>query len=337
MVLVLNFTGQEHLYPMAIVAGVSCSKKYKKMRTHFIPDPTLAAAITRAASTQTYYTIRFLVDKGLVNDAYQAYAYFRWVDDRLDQEANPRTERLALVKRQQALIESSSHGETWTGLAPEERLLVSLIRRDADRNSGLQTYIRYMMAVMAFDADRRGRLISQHELNEYTRWLSVAVTEAMHYFIGHNCASPHGEIRYIAVTGAHITHMLRDMQEDIDLGYYNIPREVANGDGIVPSTVESAIFRNWVKERVQQARICFKIGKNYLAQVKSLRCRIAGFAYVHRFEAVLDCIEREGYLLRTQYPERTSLRQELEMVGWALWMALKCHRSASLSSINQEN
>ena len=45
----------------------------------------LAAGITKSASKQTYYTIRFFVDRDLVNDAYRAYAYFRWVDDVLDE------------------------------------------------------------------------------------------------------------------------------------------------------------------------------------------------------------------------------------------------------------
>ncbi len=49
-----------------------------------------AIAITKAASKQTYATIRFLVDRERVNDAYLAYAYFRWVDDVLDAESGPR-------------------------------------------------------------------------------------------------------------------------------------------------------------------------------------------------------------------------------------------------------
>ena len=44
----------------------------------------LAATITKAASKQTYYTIRLFVDRGRVEDAYRAYGYFRWVDDVLD-------------------------------------------------------------------------------------------------------------------------------------------------------------------------------------------------------------------------------------------------------------
>jgi phytoene/squalene synthetase len=189
-----------------------------------------------------------------------------------------------------------------------------------------------MMAVMAFDADRRGRLISQRELNEYTRWLAVAVTEALHYFIGHGCASPRGDVRYLAVTGAHIAHMLRDAVEDAEAGYYNIPREVVAANGIAPWDVESRAYRDWVKGRVGQARTCFRIGRDYLAQVESLRCRMAGYAYIHRSEVVLDCIEREGCTLRARYPERKGRRRGAAMIGWALWMALKYRRPPSVSS-----
>jgi phytoene/squalene synthetase len=298
------------------------------MESHLISDPALAAAITRAASQQTYYTIRFLVDNGLVDDAYRAYAYFRWVDDWLDQAARPRTERLAFVKRQQALMNGCYRGQPLADLTPEERLLADLIRCDAEQNSGLQAYIRNMMAIMAFDADRRGRLISQSELNEYTRWLAVAVTEALHYFIGHNGASPHGKMRYLAVTGAHITHMLRDAVQDAQMGYYNIPREVMNARGIAPWDVASQAYREWVKESVQKARASFRAGRDYLAQVENLRCRIAGYAYIRRFEMVLNCIEREGCLLRAEYPERKGRGREAEMIGWALWMALNNRQPA---------
>jgi hypothetical protein len=293
------------------------------MKSHLISGPALAAAITRTASKQTYYTIRFLVDHGRVEDAYRAYAYFRWMDDWLDQGMRPRTERLAFVKRQQALMNGCYRGQLLADLTPEERLLADLIRRDTEQNSGLQAYIRNMMAVMAFDADRRGRLISQSELNEYTRRLAVAVTEALHYFIGHNGASPHGKLRYLAVTGAHITHMLRDAVADAEVGYYNISREVIIANGIAPWDVESQAYREWVKESVQKARACFRAGRDYLAQVENLRCRIAGYAYIHRFERVLDCIEREGCLLRAAYPERKGRGREAEMMGWALWMALR--------------
>ena len=64
------------------------------------------------------------------------------------------------------------------------------------------------------------------------------------------------------------------------------------------------------------ARAYFNAGRQYLAQVGSLRCRAAGYAYVARFEGVLDTIERDGYRLRAEYNQRKTLRGGLNM-GWS--------------------
>ena len=291
----------------------------------------LAAAITLAASKQTYYTIRLLVDRDRRPGAYHAYAYFRWVDDYLDQEAAQRSERLAFIKRQKELIERGYRGDWPSHITAEEQLLVDLIRGDREKNSGLQAYIRSMMAVMAFDAGRRGRLISQDELGEYTRWLATAVTEAMHYFIGHACAAPRSEARYLAVTAAHITHMLRDTLEDTAVGYFNIPLEFIKLHRIDPRDVASAPYRTWVHSRVELARACFAAGRSYLAQVGNPRCRMAGYAYTARFEGVLDAIEKDGYRLRSRYPECKSLAAGMKMGGSVLSLAFKLHRREGVS------
>ena len=70
-----------------------------------------ASSITKAASKQTYYTIRFLVDRERVDDAYRAYAYFRWVDDILDTDSCSRSERMAFLQRQKKLPEECYCGE----------------------------------------------------------------------------------------------------------------------------------------------------------------------------------------------------------------------------------
>jgi phytoene/squalene synthetase len=275
-----------------------------------IPHPQLASLITKAASRQTYYTIRFLVDHERVPDAYRAYAYFRWVDDTLDgtsaRNAVEAVERIAFLERQKSLLETCDRGEPIGNTTLEEQMLIELIRRDREKSSGLQSYLRNMMCVMEFDANRRGRLVSQIELNEYTRWLATAVTEAMHYFIGHRCYAPRDETRYLAVTAAHITHMLRDTLDDVQAGYYNIPREVLEANDIGPQDIKSNAYRTWIKSRIQLARKYFKAGRHYLSRVESPRCRLAGFAYTARFEWLLETIERENYLLRPAYNERKS-------------------------------
>jgi len=285
----------------------------------------IAPSITKVASKQTYYTILFLVDRGRVADAYRTYAYFRWVDDALDAESGSSAERSVFVRRQMSLLENCYRGESARDATIEEKMLIELVQSDTEKNSGLQTYLRNMMAVMAFDAKRRGRMISQSELNDYSRWLASAVTEAMHYFIGHCCYSPQNEARYLAVTAAHITHMLRDTVDDIQAGYFNIPREVLDANHISPQDVGSEAYRAWVRSRVQLARTYFKAGREYLNQVENPRCRLAGLAYTARFECVLDSIEQDGYLLRAAYPERKELSAIVRASG-SILPSLFIHR-----------
>lgn len=284
---------------------------------------SLAESITRKASAQTYYTIRFLADRPLVDGAYRAYAYFRWVDDVLDLELQSKEERLAFLRRQEMIVDRSYRGE-WPGtLCPEEELVADLIACDLNVESGLHAYISQMMAVMAFDAGRRGRLISQIELDIYTLRLSMAVTEALHYFIGHDCASPLGEARYQAVSAAHITHMLRDAVEDTENGYYNIPCEYLEEHCIDAADINHAAYQKWVESRVKLARKLFAGGRKNLAKVESVRCRMAGYAYIARFEVVLDAIENENYLLREVYPERKSKRAALKIGVAAISQGLR--------------
>jgi phytoene/squalene synthetase len=278
-----------------------------------LPGRSLAAVITKSASKQTYYTIRFLADREHAADAYRAYGYFRWVDDVLDAEAGPASEKMAFAHRQQSLLEACYRGEAPDHLGVEERMLADLVSNDRGTNSGLQAYLRNMMGVMVFDAGRRGRVITQAELSEYSRMLATAVTEAMFYCIGHDDPVPNHRARYLAVTAAHITHMLRDTYEDVSAGYYNISSEYLQAHGISPEEVESQEYQEWVYRRVQLARRYFKAGRAYMAQVKNLRCRLAGYAYTARFEWMLQAIERDNYRLRPDYPERKSL-------GAALWM-----------------
>lgn len=276
---------------------------------------TLPLRITREASAQAYYTVRFLADRDRTRDAYRAYAYFRWVDDHLDQRESERAARLAFVARQQALVERGYRGQWPDDLTAEERMLAALIQTDGEAESGLRSYIRNMMAVMVFDANRRGRLIAERELDEYARCLATAVTDALHYFIGHDQAPPRSDARYLPAMAAHITHMLRDTYEDVEAGYFNVPREVLESSGIAPHDTLSAPYRAWVRDRVRLARAYFAAGADYLDQVPSLRCRIAGFAYMARFTGILDAIEREEYRLRPTYPEAKGLGYGLRMAG----------------------
>ena len=290
---------------------------------------SLASEITKAASKQTYCTIRFLVDRPRREDAYRAYAYFRWVDDVLDAEAPSastsadagRFERECFLDRQKYVLDRCLRGEIPTDADPHEAMLIELVRHADPRDGGLKAYLRNMMLVMDFDVRRRGRLVSQAELDDYTRWLAIAVTEAMHHFIGHGAAAPHDETRYLAASGAHILHMLRDAYPDARAGYFNVPRELLEAHSIGPEDICSDAYRAWVGSRVQLARACLGAGRAYFARVQNPRHRLAGLAYMARFEWLTETIERDDFRLRRDYGERSRLATCLRM-GWQVisWM-----------------
>lgn len=282
---------------------------------------SFASSITRLSSKQAYYTFRYLVDRQRVADAYRAYAYFRWIDDWIDQGVLEKSDRIAFMERQKALMKSFYQGKQSVRLAPEEGMLAELILAYPEKDSGLQSYLHNMMAVIDFDAHRRGSLISEAELNEYTRWLAIAVTEAMHYFIGNGEYAPQDETRYLAVSAAHIAHLLRDTIDDVQNGYFNIPREVLEANHIGPQDVHSNAYRAWVRSRVLLAREYFDAGRGYLSRVQNQRCRLAGFAYTARFEWLLDMIEKDDYHLRSSYTDRKRIGTGL-LTSWRALLSI---------------
>jgi phytoene/squalene synthetase len=193
-------------------------------------------------------------------------------------------------------------------------MLVDLVRHARSPRCELESYLTNMMRVMAFDADRRGRLVAGDDLDAYTSWLAKAVTDAVSHFVGGGHAALDGD-RYRAAAGAHILHMLRDTYEDVRVGYYNIPRERLEAYGIGPEDIGSAAYRAWVSERVRLARSEFAAGRAYIARCDGQRYRLAGLAYIGRFEWLIERLERDGFRLQPHYDEPSSVATALRMGG----------------------
>ena len=294
---------------------------------------TLAKSITLKGSKQTYFIARMMVDIDLVNDFFRAYAYFRWADDivdaptsldspsafdvktSMDSSAQTRTKRIAFINRQKDLIDSLYNNERPEDMQPEEEILADLIKNDRGEDSGLQSFIRNMFAIIEFDALRTGQLINQEQLSWYTNCLAKSVTDGLQYFVGNGQAYPDSDGRYLAAKGAHIAHLLRDTTQDTSDGFINIPREYLEANGIKPEDMDSLPYRAWVQSRTKMARDYFREGKRYLDRLWVLRCKIVGYWYCARFEGVLDAIERDDYILRAEYNERRKLSVWLK-IAW---------------------
>ncbi|UCG26100.1 MAG: squalene/phytoene synthase family protein, partial [Chloroflexota bacterium] len=260
-------------------------------------------------------TGRLMIDRELVDDFYRAYAYFRWADDVIDTASKSDEERIIFIKQQRELIDSLYDNKRPSDLTPEEGLLADLINHDTSEDSGLQSFIRNMFAIIEFDAYRKGWSIGRDELEWYSNCLAKSVTDGIQYFIGNGHSYPDDDSRLMAATGAHIAHLLRDTIQDTADGFVNIPAEYLEMHGIQSEDVDSPPYRAWVRGRVEQARSDIQEGKRYLDELEVLRCKIAGYWYCARFEGVLDAIERDGYHLRADYNERRKLFAWLRM-GW---------------------
>ena len=283
----------------------------------------LARSITRAGSKQSYYIARLMVDKGLVDDAFRAYAYLRWTDDVVDVVSRSRNESISFIQRQLELIDRLYSKEPPSDLTSEEEMVAVLISNDLGELSGLQSFLRNMLAIIEFDAQRKGKLISHQELDWYTDVLSISITDGLQYFIGHGHRYPAGGARLLAAKAAHIAHLLRDHLQDLTEGYINIPREYLETHSINPDEVESPPFRAWVQDRVMLARDYFTAGKEYFDRVDVLRFRIVTYWYWARFEGVLDMIERDGYVLRESYGERRKFPTLLKIAWQGLSLPIR--------------
>lgn len=282
---------------------------------------SLARSITWAGSKQSYLTARLLADRDLADDCLRAYAYFRWADDIIDLAELTGAQRDAFIVRQQGLIERLYRGERPADLAPEEAMLADLIAHDRGTEGGLRSFIRNFMAVIAFDAARRGRAVSRRELDAYTETLATAVMDGLLYFIGNGHPTPRTPDRTLAVVGAHMTHMLRDLHEDLPNGILNAPAEDLQSGAFDLSDPGSESSRRWTRQQVARARACFRRGRRYIDSLDLLRLKLAGAWYCARFEHLLVVIERDGYRLRAEYPERHSPSAWLRMFGLGIVVA----------------
>jgi phytoene/squalene synthetase len=117
--------------------------------------------------------------------------------------------------------------------------------------------------------------------------------------------------------------MLRDMREDLASGYINIPVENLPAGGFRTDDFDGEILRSWVRHEAARAGTHLRDGRRYIDSLDVLRCKLAGVWYCARFERVLDLIERDGYRLRTDYPERKNLATWMHIAGLILPVTVK--------------
>lgn len=267
----------------------------------------LAREITKKSGLETYYIIKFLADKHKVNDAYKAYAYFRWLDDQIDENLKNRKDKQKFIKRQKTIIELSYRRKKPAIVHPQERMITELIENDSKPNSKLKSYIMNFFSIIAFDAGRKDKIIPEKKLNWYSETIGKAATDCILYFIGNNISYTESTDQYKAASAAHIVHSLRDLKHDLKTGYINIPKEFLEKNKSDITNISDYELIPWVKNRTGLAKRYFESGKKYIKKLPNPKCKLAAILYCLRFEPLIFIIEKDKYILRENYNNRLNI------------------------------
>ncbi|NMB83949.1 squalene/phytoene synthase family protein [Candidatus Roizmanbacteria bacterium] len=283
---------------------------------------TLARTVTRKSSFQTYLIINLLVDRFLKDDCFKAYAYFRWFDDKIDLHCLTKKQRINFINRQKQLRQGYGNKKR-SYLCPEEKMMIELMSNDRRRQKKLISFINNFFRIIEFDAYRKNKCIEKSELSWYAKTLSKAVTDGIEHFINHGTESPDSAEHYLAANAAHITHMLRDFKEDLEIGMINIPKEYLARWNIETTDFDSSAFRSWVKQRTVLARGYFRLGKQYIFRLPVFKRKLAACWYCNRFETVLDKIEKGGFMINRDYSRELKIINYFRMAKIAVLVTVK--------------
>lgn len=273
-------------------------------------DPYLDATgrkITREMTPFGYWLGQAFFRPARRSILYMAYAYFRWLDDLVDQVEISRNLAIEIVERQRMLVQAWYSGKDPAPLDRSEALLRAVIEHDRRTGYRLHHMIGSFLAALAWDAERRHTVVSQHDLDRYSLWLGCAYAEGLLFGLGLDPADAayQGAIDACGVA-AHLAHLVRDLRIDLALGYINISTEDIERFSIDLADPRLRGVGRWVPTTVERAQILFQQGRMQRRAMPSLRARLVFDLVCLRYLRLLDQIRsgwlRQGTLAQADLP-----------------------------------
>ena len=120
------------------------------------------------------------------------------------------------------------------------------------KEKNLRQDLETLIGSMEFDANRRGKVISSQELEQYINDnvipyvnISSSILNVKYY--------PKQDLIEIAKAGF-VVNYLYDLREDLSLGYLNIPLEEIEQYGIDLENPESREVQSWIRDKMDRLR-----------------------------------------------------------------------------------
>ncbi len=154
------------------------------------------------------------------------FSYLRWVDDIVDNPQLPVSHKRNFINRQLKLL-SDYRNNIFTSIeCVEESFLFYFIQYGKEQgNEVIINSVRLMIEGLEMDVQRTEHdgIFSEVEMNTYVSKMSKSFFDVTTCFILPEDKYPYNDI--IVTTASTKIWMIRDLQEDFELGYVNITRE----------------------------------------------------------------------------------------------------------------
>ena len=186
-----------------------------------------ARDIARKDQPKASRILDFLIDKPERDYINLCFSYLRWTDNIVDNPALPVNHKKKFIEQQKNLIFLSYKKESFEPSGIEEACLFHFAEYAiSNGNLMLLDEVRNMVEAMSMDVKRLegSGVFSNAELDHYINLMSRSVFNILYNFI----AFPGFEYREEFYLGSKFTTtalMIRDLEEDINAGFINIPAE----------------------------------------------------------------------------------------------------------------
>ncbi len=251
-------------------------------------DVNTAESITRKSTHFGYLLCKTFFKAETTLPLFQAYAYFRWLDDLVDQSNDSKESLASFMIRQKNLVTSWYNDESPQVSNLYETFIRETISHDKANELQLHSMIENFIEAIAWDVSRRYSIVSKHELGIYSLRLGRSYAEGLLFGLGMKSNNPNYDIALDKCgSAAHIAHTLRDLSIDLNLGYINISCEDMKLFDIDPLDPTLHGIGKWVAFSVEKAEALFSEGKIYQKTFPTIKSRIVFDIVCSRYLSVL--------------------------------------------------
>ncbi len=280
-----------------------------------------ARSIAKNDQPKASKILDFLINKSQRDYVNLCFAYLRWADDIVDNPDLPVKQKRKFIEHQKKLVCLTYNENSFEPTGIEEACLFYFT--EFAKSTGdlkLLDEVKNMMDALSMDVDRleNSGVFSNNDLDHYIDLMSKSLFNILYVF-----TLPKSEYREEFYLGSKFTTaalMIRDLEEDIDAGFINIPAEVINYYTIdIKNLKKDKNFAFCLAERIS-----FILGILYdeASLLKYLPLKFRVFTYYSLVYRMVWVIRAKVYGYNLEYISEHTFFKEIKTYLLSLHMSL---------------